>query len=95
MTFQALDYKGKKFLNLIDVDNLLAKPTYSKGGTWLKLIEHSNMLCTRTTRAITNYASIGECCLKFFPRELFACLYREYPIKSRNHIFHNCRRFNN
>ena len=33
MTFQALDYKGKKFLNLIDVDNLLAKPTYSKGGT--------------------------------------------------------------
>ena len=75
MIFQALDYKGKKFLNLIDVDNLLAKPTYSKGSTWLKLIEHSNMLCTRTTRAITNYTSTGECCLRFFPRESFACLY--------------------
>jgi len=33
MIFQALDYKGKKFLDLIDIDNLSAKPTYAKDGT--------------------------------------------------------------
>ena len=95
MIFQASYYKEKKSLDLIDIDDLPAKPTYSKGGTWFKLIGHSNMLCARVTRAITNHAPIGEYHLRFFPREPFACLYREYPIKSRNHIFHNCRRFNN
>ena len=53
------------------------------------------MLCVRATRAITNYTLIKEYCLRFFPREPFTCLCREYPIESRNHILHNCRRFNN
>jgi len=92
MTFQALDYKEKKFLN---IDDLPVKPTYSKDGTWLKLIGHSNTLYTRMTRAITNHASIGEYHLRFFSRESFACSCREYSIKSRNHILHNYRRFNN
>lgn len=95
MIFQASDYKGKKFLNPIDIDNLLAQPTYSKGSIQLKLIGYSNMLCVRATRAITNYTLIKEYCLRFFPREPFTCLCREYPIESRNHILHNCRRFNN
>ena len=53
------------------------------------------MLCVRAIGAITNYTLIKEYCLRFFPREPFTCLCREYSIKSRNHILHNCRRFNN
>ena len=45
INFQALDYKGKNFLNLNNNDNLPTRPTYSKGGIWLKLIGHSNSLC--------------------------------------------------
>ena len=52
------------------------------------------MLCTRATRVVTNHASIEKYCLRFFPKELFACSCGEYSIKSRNHILHNCRRFN-
>ena len=33
MIFQALDYKGKKFLDLINIDDLPAKPTYAKDST--------------------------------------------------------------
>jgi len=31
MTFQALDEKGNHFLKLLDNDNKLLEPTYSKG----------------------------------------------------------------
>ena len=41
ITFQALNYKGKNFLDLNDDDNLPTRPTYSKGGAWLKHIRHS------------------------------------------------------
>ena len=44
MTFQALDYKGKNFLDLNDDDNLPTRPTYSKGGAWLKYFGHSNIV---------------------------------------------------
>ena len=93
MTFQALDYKRKNFLNLNDDNNLLIRPTYLKDSIWPKLIEHSNSLCTQATRAITNYASIGEYCLRFFPKESFTCPYGDYPIELRNHILHDCRKF--
>ena len=33
MTFQALDLKGRNFLELVDSDNILLKPTYCKGGS--------------------------------------------------------------
>jgi len=94
MTFQASEYKERHFLDLNNNDNLPAKPTYTKGGTWLNLIGHSNTLCARVTRAIMNHAPTGEYQLRFFPREPFACSCGEYPIKSRNHILHNCRRYN-
>ena len=95
MTFQALDFKGNHFLSLLDDDYLSIKPTYMKGGAWLKLLGHSNSLCARATKAITNHTPIGEYCLRFFPKENFNCLCRSYPIKSRCHILHECRRFNN
>jgi len=53
------------------------------------------LLCARATQAITNHVSIGEYHLRFFPREKFSCSCRNYPIKSRHHILHECKRFNN
>jgi len=60
MTFQASDGKGNQFLDLLD-DNLnIIEPSYARGGPWLQVIGHSNLLCTRAVRAITNHAPIGE-----------------------------------
>ena len=44
MTFQALDLKGKQFLNLLDEDNNIIKLFYTKEGSWLKIFGHSNSL---------------------------------------------------
>jgi len=60
MTFQTLDNKERKFLDLNDNDNLPTKPTYSKDGIWLNFIEHSNMSYMGVTRAITNHTVIGK-----------------------------------
>ena len=60
MSFQASEGKGKNFLDLLDDDLNVVKPSYAKGGLWLQLVGHSNSLCARTTRAITNHAPIGE-----------------------------------
>jgi len=94
MTFQASDLKGHHFLELCDEDNIPLEPLYSKGGTWLKYFGHSNSLCARATRAIVNHTPIGEYRMRFFPREDFSCPCSNYPIESRHHILHKCRRFN-
>jgi len=95
MTFQASDGKGNQFLNLLnDSNSYIIKPSYAKGGPWLQLFGQSNSLCAWVSRAITNHTPIGEYRLRFFPKEDFKCPYDVYPIKSRRHIFHNCKRFN-
>ena len=94
MIFQASDMKGKHFLDLLDNDENIIELSYIKGGPWLKHFGHSNSLCARALRVITNHAPIGEYRLRFFPREDFSCPCRLYPIESRNHILHECRRFN-
>jgi len=83
MTFQASDLKGSNFLELVNNDNKPLEPTYCKGGSWLQVFSHSNSLCARATRAITNHALIGEYRLKFFPNEDFSCLCGLYPIETR------------
>ena len=94
MTFQALDGKGRQFLDLVD-DNLnIFEPAYTKGGLWLKVFSHSNSLYACATRAITNHTPIGEYHLRFFPNEDFKCPCGNYPIESRRHILHECTRFN-
>ena len=60
MTFQASEGKSKQFLNLLDDDLNATEPSYTKGGLWLQMFGHSNLLCARTTRAIINHAPIGE-----------------------------------
>ena len=94
MTFQASDGKGKHFLDLIDNNFNIIKPVYIKGGPWLQVFDNSNSLYACTMRAITNHAPIGEYRLRFFPNENFKCPCNNYPIKSRRHILHKCRRFN-
>ena len=90
MTFQASDGKGRHFLDLVD-DNLeTIEPSYTKEGLWLQSFGHSNSLCTRATRAITNHALIGEYCLCFFPKEDFKCPCGSYLIETRRHILHEC-----
>ena len=60
MTFQASEGKGKNFLKLLNDDLNVVEPSYTKGGPWLQLVGHSNLLCARATRAMTNHAPIGE-----------------------------------
>jgi len=60
MTFQASDRKGKQFLDLLDDDFNTIKPAYTRGGPWMQIFGHSNLLCAHMTRAITNHAPIGE-----------------------------------
>jgi len=94
MIFQVSDAKGKQFLDLLNSDDNIIEPSYIKDGLWLKHFGHSNSLCARALKAITNYAPIGEYRLRFFPREDFSCPCGSYPIETRRHILHECRRFN-
>jgi len=71
MTFQASDYKGNNFLDLVNDNNLLIRPAYLKEEAWLKHLRHFNSLYVQATRAITNHIFIDEYCLRFSPREPF------------------------
>ena len=62
MTFQALDFKEKQFLNLLDSNNNIIELLYIKDRSWLKFFGHFNSLCTQALRVITNHASIGKYC---------------------------------
>ena len=73
MTFQASDLKSKQFLDLMDGDNKLLEPLHIKGSLWLQTFGHSNSLCTKATRAITNYAPTGKYRLRFFSNKEFSC----------------------
>ena len=94
MIFQALDLKECQFLKLCDEDNNPIELSYVKGGSWLKYFSHSNLLCARATRVITNHAPTGKYKLRFFPWEDFSCLCGNYPIETRCYILHKCRRYN-
>ena len=92
--FQVSNLKGRSFLDLINSNDSILEPSYYKGSTWLKYFGYSNTLCARAMRAITNHTPIGEYWLCFFPNEVFSCLCGLYPIESRQHILHECKRFN-
>ena len=92
--FQASNLKGNQFLDLLNNNNNIIELSYVKGGSWLKTFSHSNSLCARATRAITNHTLIGEYRIRFFSRKEFKCPCSVYPIESRHHILHKCSRFN-
>jgi len=94
MTFQTSDLKESQFFNLLDSDDNIIEPSYIKGGVWLKFFGHSNSLCIRASRAITNHALTREYRLRFFLKEKFKYLCGLYPIESRQHILYKYKRFN-
>ena len=94
MSFQASDDKEQNFLELLDDNSKPIELLISKGGLWLKYFGYSNSLCARATRAIVNHTPIDEYHLRFFSQEEFKCLYSLYPIESRHHILHECKRYN-
>ena len=49
MTFQTSDLKGNYFLDLLDNNLCIIKPSYIKEGPWIKHFGHSNLLCARAT----------------------------------------------
>jgi len=49
MTFQALDLRGKHFLNLLDNELYCIEPSYTRRDPWIKHFGHSNLLCARAT----------------------------------------------
>jgi len=83
MLFQASDFKGRNFLELLNNNQNPLEPSAIKGGPWLQHFSHSNSLYARATRAVVNHAPIGEYWLRFFPREDFSCPCGVYPIESR------------
>ena len=93
--FQALDLKGKNFLELLNNNLNSLEPSTIKGGPWLQHFGYSNSLCARATRAIVNYTPIGEYQLRFFLKEDFSCPCNIYSIESRQHILYEYKRFNN
>jgi len=94
MTFQVSDGKGRNFLDLLDDDFNPIEPHYAKGDPWLLAFSHSNTLCARAVRAITNHTPIGKYRLCFLPGMGILCPCSNYPIETRRHILHECRRFN-
>ena len=72
----------------------MIKPFYIKDSPYIKQFSYLNSLCMRAIKAITNHTSIGEYCLKFFLKESLSCLYRTYPIETRQYILYKYRRYN-
>ena len=62
MTFQASDLKEKLFLDLLNNNNNIIEPSYTKRESWLKVFRHSNSLYVCALQVITNHAPIGEYC---------------------------------
>lgn len=94
MTFQVSGLKKRQFLNLLNNKLNTIKPSYIKGSLQIKHFKYSNLLCARTTRAITNHVLIGKYHLRFFLKEDINCLYRSYLIETRCYILYDYRRFN-
>ena len=89
MTFQVSDSKGRNFLDLLGDDLNPIEPSSSKGGPWLLQSGHSNLLCSQTSRAITNHAPIGEYRLKLFLKRVSPILVVYTLLKQDNTFFTN------
>jgi len=94
ITFQASDRKGRQFLDLIDNNFNIIKPSYIKEGLWLQTFGHSNLLCACAIRVITNHAQIGKYQLRFFLSKEFRYYCGNYPIESRRHILYDYMKCN-
>jgi len=55
---------------------------------------HSNSLYVKASKAIVNHTPISEYCLRFLPRENFACPHTLYSIITR-YILYEYKKYNN
>ena len=94
MMFQASNFKGNHFLDLLNDNDSIIKPLYVKGGPWLKMLGHSISLYAWAIKAIMNYAPTGKYRLRLFSREEFKYPCGLYSIESRCYILYECGRFN-
>ena len=60
MLFQAANFKGRNFLDLLDDDLNPIELSSIKDSPWLQHFGHSNSLSTQAIRAIINHSSIGK-----------------------------------
>jgi len=84
--------KGHYFLNFEDEKEIVIKPTYVKGGSWLPVIGFSNSLYARFTRMTTGHAPIGEYRQRFFPQLSTSCPCGKAEVQTREHIVMECDR---
>jgi len=84
--------KDYYFLNFKDKKQIVIKPTYAKDGSWLPVIEFTNLLCACFTRMTTGHAPIGECRQRFFPHLPTNCPCGEAEVQTHEHIVMECNR---
>jgi len=77
--------KKSKSDNILNIWKMTFQASDLKEKQFLDLLDDDNNI---------NHALIGKYRLRFFPREEFRYPCRLYPIESRCHILHECRRFN-
>ncbi|KJA13170.1 hypothetical protein HYPSUDRAFT_1080581, partial [Hypholoma sublateritium FD-334 SS-4] len=88
--FRNPTFASRQFLQLLDLDNNLIKPSYLKGGSWIPAAKVSTSLVSRMTRAILGHAPIGEYYSRFLPDEDSACPCGEVAFETRDHILNHC-----
>jgi len=86
--------RGQLFLDFEDKKQVVIKPTYAKGGSWLPSIGFTNALCAQFTRMATGHAPIGEYQQRFFPNSSLRCPCGTADIQTQEHIVMQCLRHN-
>ena len=81
------------FLPFKDRNQQFLQLSHSKDSSWLSYIGQSVTLYTRATRAILNYAPIGEYRQRFFLAECTQYPCGHCQVEIQRHIFANCLRF--
>ena len=89
--FQDEKYQGSRFLEMKDTKGNKLAPTYTNGGTWMKLVGGEVLLCTHMCRAILDHAPIGNYYRQFNIPEEHSCTCSAIR-QSCEHIFTRCLR---
>ena len=92
MSFANSFKKGYYFLNFEDEKKRVIKPTYTKGGSWLPIIDFTNSLCAHFTCMTTGYAPIREYRQWFFPHLPTSCPCGKVKVQTWEHIIMECDR---
>jgi len=89
-SFYTSQKRGQLFLDFEDKKQIVIKPMYIKGGSWLPSIGFTNALCTWFTHMTTDHAPIGEYRQRFFPNSPLSCSCGQAELQTREHIVMHC-----